>query len=79
MNREPTLAQVDARLIRLEKEMKRLFEHLGLEPDDGTGGVPSEIVELVRDGKQMHAIKRYMELTGTDMTTAQQVILGITA
>jgi hypothetical protein len=78
MEREPTIAELDARLARIEKDMKRLFEHLGLEPDDGTGGVPSEVIELVREGKRLQAIKRYSELAGVDMTTAQRVILGIT-
>ena len=70
---------LDARLARIEKEMKRLFEHLSLTMDDGTEGVPSEVVELVRGGKNMQAIKRLMELTGMDMTAAQRVILAIPA
>ena len=77
MEREPTIAEIDARLARLEKQMKRLFEHVSLTMDDGTEGVPSEIVELVRQGKKIQAIKRYSELTGVDMTAAQRVILGI--
>jgi hypothetical protein len=78
MDKGPTIAQVDARLVRLEKQIGMLFEHLGLEQPDPSDGIPSEVVQLARDGKQMHAIKKYMELTGVDMTTAQQVVYGIT-
>jgi hypothetical protein len=78
MDQGPTIAQIDARLVRIEKQMTQLFGHLGLEQPDGSDGIPSEVVQLAREGKQMHAIKRYMELSGADMTTAQQVVLGIT-
>ena len=78
MDKGPTIAQVDARLVRLEKQIGMLFEHLGIDQPDGSEGIPSEVVQLARDGKQMHAIKRYMELSGADMTSAQQVVLGIT-
>jgi ribosomal protein L7/L12 len=42
------------------------------------GGVPDEVVEMVRAGKRLQAMKRYMDLTGVGMATARQVIESIT-
>jgi hypothetical protein len=42
------------------------------------GGVPDEVVELVRAGDRLKAMKRYMDLTGVGMATARQVIESIT-
>jgi ribosomal protein L7/L12 len=44
-------------------------------PDEA--GVPPEIVELVRAGKKLDAIKRYRELTGASGAQAQAVIDGV--
>ena len=41
------------------------------------GGVPDEVVEMVRAGNRLQAMKRYMDLTGVGMATARQVIESI--
>ena len=40
-------------------------------------GSPGEVVELVRAGKTLEAIKRYRELTGAGSDEAREVVTGI--
>lgn len=65
------------RIERLEAQVKALSEHAGIPFDDGTGGVPPEVVELVRDGKKAAAMKRYQELTGADLGAASAAVSAI--
>jgi ribosomal protein L7/L12 len=37
-------------------------------------GITPEVIDLVRRGKKIHAIKLYRELTNTDLATAKRVI-----
>jgi hypothetical protein len=46
-------------------------------PDAQPGGVPEEIVELVRAGKTRDAIKRYRALNGATLDEAQAAIAGL--
>jgi ribosomal protein L7/L12 len=36
--------------------------------------VPADVIELVAAGKKIHAVKRYRDLTGTDLREAKAVI-----
>jgi hypothetical protein len=65
------------RIRRLEEQVRLLSQKAGVPFDDGTSGVPDEVVELARTDKRIHAIKRYMEITGADIHTAQRVVGGI--
>jgi hypothetical protein len=65
------------RIRRLEEQVRVLSFKLGVDYDDGTSGVPDDVVQLVRDGKLIHAIKRYRDVTGTDLETAKRVVEGI--
>jgi ribosomal protein L7/L12 len=37
-------------------------------------GVPDDVLELLRAGNKLEAIKRYRELTGLDVAQARQVL-----
>ena len=39
--------------------------------------IPADVIGLVAAGKKIHAIKRYRELTGTDLREAKAVIDGL--
>ena len=68
------------RLDRLEQQVRRITEHLGLDADDGGGdeaGIPAEVVDLARAGRQMEAIRLYTKLTGADITTATSLVNAI--
>jgi ribosomal protein L7/L12 len=40
-------------------------------------GVPQEVIDIVMSGDKIGAIKRYRELTGTDMHEAKDVVDNI--
>jgi len=73
------------RIRALEAQVAQLMAHLGLAspagPPPGWGppaghlsGMPPEIVELVRSGAKLEAIKRYRELTGVGLKAAKDAI-----
>lgn len=65
------------RLERLEQQVALISEHLGLAFDNGTDGVPDEVVALARAGRRVEAIKRYRTLTGTDISSATSIVNAI--
>jgi hypothetical protein len=42
--------------------------------DDGTAGVPPDVIELARAGNRMRAAQLYCERTGCDFIEAQAVV-----
>ena len=68
---------VARRLRRLEEQVALLSEKLGLPFDDPGAGMPSEVVELARNGRKIEAIKRYRELTGVGLAEAKDVVDGL--
>ena len=62
------------RLRRLEEQVAQLSARAGLLWDDGTGGIPADVVALARDGKKIEAIKRYREITGVGLAEAKEVV-----
>lgn len=65
---------LQARLKRLEDQVKLLSERAGVAWEDGSAGVPADVAQLVRDGKQIEAIKLYRVLTGADLADAKAAV-----
>ncbi|MBT3164620.1 hypothetical protein HTV80_16090 [Streptomyces sp. Vc74B-19] len=61
----------DRRVARVERKIDQVMRHLGLDEE-----VPrkDEILALVRDGKQVQAIRLYREATGADLVEAKQAV-----
>jgi ribosomal protein L7/L12 len=68
---------LELRLKRLEENVRLLCAQVGVPYDDGTDGVPDEIVDLIRADERMQAIKRYSELMGCSLAEAMQKIQTI--
>ncbi|HYI18937.1 MAG TPA: 50S ribosomal protein L7/L12 [Solirubrobacteraceae bacterium] len=69
----------DERIRRLEQQVDHLYRHLGLAPLPGAGAggstsADAELLALVDDGKKIHAIKRYRELTGVGLKEASDAV-----
>jgi len=77
------------RIRALEAQVAQLLAHVGLAapsgPPPGWGaptlgtapgamGIPADIVDLVRAGNKIEAIKRYRELTGVGLKEAKDAI-----
>ncbi|MFJ4748568.1 hypothetical protein [Streptomyces albogriseolus] len=65
------LTRSERRVARLERKLDAVMRHLGLEEE-----VPrrDEILALVRDGKQVQAVKLYREATGAGLLEAKQAV-----
>jgi ribosomal protein L7/L12 len=65
----------DARISRLEEQVAHLYQHLGMTaPGTGASSQDAELLALVNDGKKIHAIKRYRELTGVGLKEAHDAV-----
>jgi hypothetical protein len=67
-------AQLIDRVQRLESQLAAVYERLGMTYDDGTAGVPTDVVDLARTGNRMRAAKLYAERTGCEFMDAQRVV-----
>ena len=67
-------AQLIDRVQRLETQLRAVYEHLGMDYDDGTAGVPPDVVEMAQAGNRMRAAQLYVERTGCDFVEAQSVV-----
>ena len=65
------LTRSERRVARVERKLDAVMRHLGLEEE-----VPrrDEILALVRDGKQVQAVKLYREATGAGLAEAKQAV-----
>ncbi|MFF5799952.1 hypothetical protein [Streptomyces albogriseolus] len=65
------LTRSERRVARVERKLDVVMRHLGLEEE-----VPrrDEILALVRDGKQVQAVKLYREATGAGLLEAKQAV-----
>ena len=74
MTVELSEAQLVERVERLEAQLRVLYDRLGMHFDDGTEGIPADVVELARAGNRMRAAQLYSERTGCDFREAQVVV-----
>ena len=56
---------------RLERKIDLLLKHLGIDPNEG---VDDEILELVKSGQKIAAIKLYREKTGAGLREAKDFV-----
>ena len=61
------------RIARLETKIDLLLAHAGLTYEPFKG-VPEAVVEALKDGQKILAIKRYREATGTGLKEAKDFI-----
>ncbi|MBT3152674.1 hypothetical protein HTV45_17635 [Streptomyces sp. CHD11] len=65
------LSRAERRAARVERKLDLVLRHLGLEEE-----IPGqdEIIGLVRQGKQVQAVKLYRESTGAGLVEAKQAV-----
>ncbi len=59
------------RLGRLERKVDLILKHLGLDPNQG---VNVEVLELMKAGQKIQAIKLYREQTGVGLKAAKDYV-----
>jgi ribosomal protein L7/L12 len=70
-------ANISARFAELEAQVAILSEKAGVPYQPASSEAPAEVVELVRAGKNLDAIKRYRELMGATADEARDAIAKI--
>ncbi|MEU6476293.1 ribosomal protein L7/L12 [Streptomyces sp. NPDC047017] len=68
------LSGMDKRLVRIERRLAAVADHLGLEEPDGQRAQRERVESLVREGKQVAAIKAYREMTGAGLKEAKDAV-----
>lgn len=73
---EKDIAELEARIARLEWALDYVGKHLGLQIPEPplAGGVSQNVLALVRQGNRIGAIQAHMAETGVDMATARTVV-----
>ena len=66
--------QIFKRLQRIEAQLALLSQKAGVPFEDPAANAPPEVLELVRAGDRMGAIRKYRELTGAGMQEAQELV-----
>ena len=70
----------------IEQQLKLISDQLGIAcppfagaagDAGGDGGVPAEVLELARGGKEIQAISRLRQLTGMSLVEAKRIVDGL--
>jgi large subunit ribosomal protein L7/L12 len=84
---EQQIAEMSARIADLERKVEWLYRNAGYSsgyPNAGaapaapTGGVSAEVLDMVRQGRKIQAIKIYRDQTGVSLKEAKDVVDGLT-
>lgn len=72
---DQNVSNLAARIRLLERKIDMIMEHLGLELDDDiVKGMPPNVIEWVKRGNMLEAIKAYREHTGVGLKEAKDVV-----
>jgi ribosomal protein L7/L12 len=76
---ERDVAELRARVARLEWTLEQLTKHLGVRiaPPPAPQAVSDAVIGHVRRGDKMAAIKAHMAETGADLATAKKLVDGL--
>ena len=70
-------AQISERFAAVEAQLARLSAAAGLPYEQPAADIPAEVVEQVRAGNQLQAIRLYRQHTGASMEEAQKAVAGL--
>ncbi|GHE10469.1 hypothetical protein GCM10010339_66640 [Streptomyces alanosinicus] len=70
LSAESRFTRADRRMARVERKVDLIMKHLDLREDLRM----DEVAALVREGKKIHAIKLYRDVTGADLREAKEAV-----
>lgn len=79
MSTEQDLINLRARVAELEDRLDFLYKRLGIEYNDHPGTADPRIIESLKRGNKIEAIKVYRELTNAGLAEAKRVIDALEA
>jgi ribosomal protein L7/L12 len=66
--------EISMRLARLEGEVQRLYQHLGIPYGDDAAKADERVMEPLRRGNMIKAIKVYREIYNVGLAEAKQAV-----
>lgn len=79
MPTEQDIIALRSRVAELERRLDFLYKKLGVEYIDNPGSIDSRIIEILKRGNKIEAIKIYRELTDAGLAEAKQAVDSIEA
>jgi ribosomal protein L7/L12 len=79
LNNAEDVHQLRTRVARLEARVKQLYEHLRLEYTEDAGPDDPRVLELLKKGNKVEAIKIYREIYDVGLTEAKLAVDDIEA
>lgn len=79
MPTEQDIIALRSRVAELERRLDSLYKKLGVEYMDNPSSIDSRIIEFLKRGNKIEAIKIYRELTDTGLAEAKQAVDSIEA
>ncbi|HAX68324.1 MAG TPA: ribosomal protein L7/L12 [Anaerolineales bacterium] len=79
MSTDYELNSLRARIVELESRLNFLYKRLGIEYSDDPNVIDPRIIDLLKRGNKIEAIKIYRELTNTGLAEAKQAVERIEA
>jgi len=74
MSAEQEVVELRARVARLEARMEQLYAHLGLAYDEDPSLSEQQVLEPLRRGNMIEAIKVYREIHRVGLAEAKQAV-----
>lgn len=74
MSTEIDLIQLRARVKELEDRLKFIYEHLRIEYTDNPDAKNKEVIEMIKAGNKIGAIKVYREIYNVGLAEAKEAI-----
>ncbi len=74
MSAEASIDILSLRVAHLERQVAFLMAHLELDPPEPGHGASLEVMDLMRRGKKIQAIKQYREETGVGLKEAKKFV-----
>ena len=71
---EDEVQELRERVAKLERQVAFLMESLAPDYQDEAPPISAEIVDLVRRGRKIEAIKRYRDATGAGLKAAKEFV-----
>jgi ribosomal protein L7/L12 len=74
MSTEFDLIQLRARVKELEERLKFIYDHLRIEYSDNPNAKNAQVIELIKKGNKIEAIKVYREIYNVGLKEAKDAI-----
>ena len=77
MSNESEILALRSRITELEARLEYIYKHLRIEYSDNPDAVDQRVIDMLKSGNKIEAIKIYREIHNVGLAEAKQVVEGI--